>query len=153
MRAPFQVLIFPYALRRHGDYRYAIFRRAPETGGYWQGLAGGGEMGENPLDAAKREACEEAGISSTSNFMWLASMTTMPVVQVDGYLWGRDLLVIPEYSFGVEVSSQALSLSAEHTEYRWLSFERAHHALKWDSNKNALWELELRLQTARDYPG
>jgi dATP pyrophosphohydrolase len=151
LRAPFQVLVLPYTRASHGGYRYAIFRRAPETGCYWQGLAGGGEAGESPLDAAKREAWEEAGISTASNFTSLASMVTIPVVQVSGFLWGRDLLVIPEYSFGVEVFTQKLSLSAEHTRYRWLSFESAHHALRWDSNKNALWELELRLQTARDY--
>jgi dATP pyrophosphohydrolase len=152
LRAPFQVLVLPYTLARRGYYRYAIFQRAPETGAYWQGLAGGGEMGENPLDAAKREAWEEAGISPTSNFLCLASMTTIPVVQVSGFLWGRDLLVIPEYSFGVEVFTQTFLLSAEHTRYRWLSFERAHHTLRWDSNKNALWELDFRLQAARDGP-
>jgi dihydroneopterin triphosphate diphosphatase len=146
-RAPFQVLIFPYTQARNGGYRYAIFRRAPEAEGYWQGLGGGGEIGESPLEAAKREAYEEAGIDPVSNFLCLASMTTIPVVQVSGFQWGRDLLVIPEYSFGAEVFTRKLVLSPEHTHYRWLSFTRAFSALRWDSNKNALWELDFRLRT------
>ena len=27
----------------------------------------------------------------------------------------------------------------------WLNFEEANNKLKWDSNKNALWELNYRL--------
>jgi ADP-ribose pyrophosphatase YjhB (NUDIX family) len=37
---------------------YAVFKRT--DGGCWQGIAGGGEKGETPLQAAQREALEEA---------------------------------------------------------------------------------------------
>ena len=39
---------------------YAIFQRS--DGDYWQAIAGGGEEGETPEEAAKREIQEEAGI-------------------------------------------------------------------------------------------
>lgn len=59
VRAPFQVLIFPYTRAADGTLRYAVFRRA--NLGVWQGLAGGGEDGETPAQAARRETAEEAG--------------------------------------------------------------------------------------------
>lgn len=55
------------------------------------------------------------------------------------------MFVIPEYSFGLEVNDQKLHLSKEHTAYKWATYEEAVSALKWDSNKTALWELHTRL--------
>ena len=37
------------------------------------------------------------------------------------------------------------TLSDEHTEFTWGSYELALEMLKWDSNRNALWELNFRL--------
>ncbi|MCQ6568992.1 NUDIX pyrophosphatase, partial [Bacillus mycoides] len=42
MRAPYQVLIFPY-IKTDDSIQYAIFNRSDY--GYWQGIAGGGEDG------------------------------------------------------------------------------------------------------------
>ena len=72
-------------------------------------------------------------------------MVTIPVVGIRGFLWGDQVLVVTEHSFGVHVQSQEIRLSAEHTEFRWVHYEAAHGLLKWDSNKNALWELDFRL--------
>jgi dATP pyrophosphohydrolase len=68
-RAAFQVLVFPYRLAADGSLMYALFRRADAS--YWQGVAGGGEEGESPLEAARREAAEEAGIPGSSDFVAL----------------------------------------------------------------------------------
>ncbi len=144
-RAPFQVLVLPYRIISGADIVYAVFKRKPETGGYWQGIAGGGEEGESPLTAAHREAREEAGITTDCEFLKLDSLSTVPVAGVCGFVWGPDVLVIPEYSFGVRVTGDRLYLSGEHTEYRWLNYRAAHDLLRWDSNKNALWELDYRL--------
>lgn len=51
-RAPFQVLILPFRQAADGDWQYGVLRRSDE---YWQGIAGGGEDGEAPLEAAMRE--------------------------------------------------------------------------------------------------
>lgn len=128
----------------NGEIEYAVFRRADLD--CWQGIAGGGEDDETPIEAAKRESHEEAGISPDSDYMKLHSLSTIPVVGINGFIWGEDVLVIPQYSFGVRVEDSDLKLSSEHTEYRWLSYDKAHDLLKWDSNKNALWELDYRLK-------
>jgi len=143
-RAPFQVLVLPFRHKLGGQPEYAIFRRRDE--GYWQFIAGGGENNEKPVETARREALEEAGIIPDSEYIMLDSRNTVPVTGVTGeYTWGKDVYVIPEYTFGVKTDSEAISLSVEHTEYRWVSYEDAVAMLQWDSNKNALWELNARI--------
>ena len=144
MRAPYQVLIFPY-LKSGNGYLYAIFKR--EDLNFWQAISGGGENRETPVQAAKREAFEEAKISVSSRYIKLDSMTTIPVVDVGNYKWIASILVLPEYSFGVEVSSTNLTIGTEHSVYKWLPYEKARKLLKYDSNKSALWELHYRLTT------
>ena len=60
--------------------------------------------------------------------------------------WGENVYVIPEYCFSFEAGDNPVILSPEHTEYRWVTYENAIHLLKWDSNRNALWELNERLK-------
>src|SRR5215212_6259646 len=145
-RAPFQVLVFPFRFRREGPGRqveYCILKR--QDSWYWQGIAGGGETGENKYMAAARETREEIGISKVE-LVELHSLVTIPVVNISGFIWGAELLLIPEYSFGVEINAgEEIILSDEHTEFRWLSYEAARESLKWDSNKNAIWELNHRI--------
>lgn len=143
-RAPYQVLIFPYIKDKQRFIEYAIFQRS--DGNYWQAIAGGGENGETPEEAARREIQEEAGIPKDCDITALDSKVYIPVISVTGeYTWGDDVFVIPEYTFGVEVNNKHLELSEEHEEYRWVNYEEAMKMLKWDSNKNALWELNERL--------
>jgi dATP pyrophosphohydrolase len=149
-RALFQVLVLPYAFSASGELRFAIFRRVDHEGGYWQGIAGGGRPGESPLEAARREAAEEAGIPSDAPFLPLDSITSVPVEHFAAAAdWPADTYVIPEYSFGVEAKADAITISHEHAEHMWLSFEAASARVKFDSNRTALWELHQRLMRAR----
>jgi dATP pyrophosphohydrolase len=136
--------VLPYRRRAKGQFEVALFKRADE--GWWQFIAGGGEADETPLQAAQREAHEEAGISLTSQFIRLQSQCTVPVVGVTGgFTWGEDVYVIPEYCFAVEVDEEIV-LSHEHSDCRWASYAETGPLLRWDSNRNALWELRERLQ-------
>ncbi|MEU9396440.1 NUDIX pyrophosphatase [Streptomyces sp. NPDC048324] len=146
-RAAFQVLVLPYQ-ESEGSLLYALFRRS--DGSYWQGVAGGGEASESPLEAARREASEEAGLAGDREFIELDSRVTIPVLHVTGeFTWGPAVLVIPEYAFGVRADSAELVLSSEHTEYGWFSLDAAMPAVRWDSNRTALWELDHRLRRGR----
>ncbi|PEJ54384.1 NUDIX pyrophosphatase [Bacillus sp. AFS002410] len=143
MRAPYQVLVLPYIIEE-GIIRYAVLKRSDLN--FWQGIAGGGEVGETILESAKRETHEEAGISGDLSFLQLDSTTSLPVEHVVGtFLWGEEVYVITEFSFGVELFTKDLILSKEHSLFKWLSYEEAIACLKWDSNKTALWELNQRL--------
>jgi len=148
-RAPFQVLVLPYHQEQSG-VRYAVFRRKARTGGYWQFIAGGGDGRETPVRAARREAFEEAGISPRSKLIRLDASAMIPVEHVHGFHWGRDVLVIPEFCFGIEMVDTEIRLSDEHAEFRWLPYTSALRQLRWDSNRTALWELDLRLRRELD---
>ena len=144
MRAPFQGLVIPFRQSPDGP-EFAVLRRS--DAGWWQFVAGGGENSETPLEAATRETREEIGI--VGELMPLDSLSSVPK---DGFAdadsWGKDIFVIPEYCFATDVCRSDISLSPEHTEYQWLPYERARALLKWDSNRNALWELNERLKSA-----
>ena len=144
-RAPFQVLVYPYHRSRLGRWEYALFKRS--DAGFWQGIAGGGEDGETPHQAAKREAYEEAGIPANSTFLPLDTVASVPVTAFkDSSLWGEDVYVIPQYGFGVLVEESPIVLSHEHIEFAWLPYKEAHHLVQYDGNKTALWELDTRLR-------
>jgi dATP pyrophosphohydrolase len=53
--------------------------------------------------------------------------------------------VLPTYAFAVDCSTIPLRLSAEHTGFEWIEYERAYELLRWESNRVALWELNQRL--------
>lgn len=142
MRAPFQVLIFPF-IEEQEEYYYTIFKRNDLN--FWQAIAGGGEGEEMPLEAAKREAFEEASIDRNSNYLRLSSTTTIPATNVHGLLWGN-IVMIPEIAFGVGLPSREIKLSDEHTEYEWHTCKEVMALLKYDSNKAAIWELDYRLR-------
>lgn len=146
-RAPFQVAVFPYVILESGEVIYAVFRRSDGEMA-WQAIAGGGEDNETPVAAANREAWEEAGIARDHVYVELDSRATIPAVAFAAFQDREDLIVIPEYSFAVEVASTDVRLSPEHTESAWLPFEAAQALLRWDNNKNALWELDCRLKRA-----
>ncbi len=142
-RAPFQVLVLPYR-KAAGTFEFAVFRRSDYA--CWQGIAGGGEDGESPLDAAKREAFEEAGISRIGAFLALQASCTVPVIffQDDG-TWDPALYVIREHSYGADCTGQELVLSDEHKAAEWLPYAEASARFTYDSNRTALWELNQRL--------
>ena len=144
MRQPFQVLVFPFLRTAGADLRYAIFRRADL--GIWQGLAGGGEGDERPEDAARREAFEEAGIARESPLLRLDTVGRIAVENfADRVHWDSALRTIPEYGFGVAVTSETLPLSEEHSDYAWLDVEAALQRLEWQTNRALLRELHGRL--------
>jgi dATP pyrophosphohydrolase len=144
-RAPFQVLVYPYRKTDNGQIEYALMKRAVE--GFWQAISGGGEDNETPLEAARRETNEETGIPPTSDFLQLDAIESIPVTEFrDSHLWGDNMYVIPQYCFGVTTQAIRITLSREHTEYNWFTYEEACKLIKFDGNKTALWELDRRLK-------
>ena len=142
-RAPFQILVLPYR-KAINVLGFAVLRRSDDS--CWQGIAGGGEDDETPLEAARRETWEEAGLPNTCQFTPLSATCTIPVTffQDDG-AWDPALYVVPEHSFGVDCTGHALTLSPEHDAAEWLSYAEAYARLTYVSNQTALWELNQRL--------
>lgn len=143
MRAPFQILAIPYKIA-DGTPRYCVFHRADHD--QWQFVAGGGEEGETPSEAARREAFEESGVRS-DKWTELKSLAYIPAAVISAPLrahWGKDVYVIPEYAFAFECEGD-VTLSDEHDDFLWLPYDEAVKKLLWDSNRTALYELNSRL--------
>jgi dATP pyrophosphohydrolase len=139
------VLILPYRRVADGGYEFAVFSRSDYD--CWQGIAGGGEDEETPLQAARREAMEEAGIATDCAFLRLDTTASVPVTCFRASAsWGDHLYVIPEYSFGVDATGVRMRVSDEHREFRWLPYAEAERLLMYDSNRVALWELHQKLR-------
>ncbi len=155
-RAPFQVLVLPWRRRVAASaspgcagarstpegsaesIEVAVFHRADYD--IWQFVSGGGEDDETPLAAARREGLEEAGIPTSTSYLALDSMATLPACWYRAWpTWPANVLVIPEYAFAAEVAN--VQRSDEHRDLRWCSLNDAMALLKFDSNRHALWEL------------
>ena len=146
MRAAFQILAIPYRLIE-GTPLYCVFHRA--DCGQWQFIAGGGEDDETLLEAAKREAFEEAGVRP-DKWIELRSLSFIPaaaICETARRHWGEGICTIPEYAFAFECRED-IRLSYEHSEYVWLHYDAAVKKLTWDSNRAALYELDLRWRQA-----
>ncbi|SMC25953.1 dATP pyrophosphohydrolase [Clostridium acidisoli DSM 12555] len=147
MRAPMQVLVIPYKIT-DGKPEYCIFKRSDAL--YWQFIAGGGEDKETPLEAASRESFEEANLEQTLHFYQLTSTFYVPadcISEKHRQYWSADTFVLPEYCFAVNVDSKSVKLSSEHTEYSWVTYEKANELLYWQTNKIALFELDNRIKS------
>jgi len=148
MRASFQILVFLFHKTNDNTIQFCVFKR--KDLGVWQGIAGGGEDSETPFDAAKRETFEESGISNQLRLVGLHSVGFIPITEFKDNTWNKRLQTVPEYSLGIEVTDTTITLSQEHTEYKWLSFSEAMDILEWDSNKVALDELNTYIRSNYD---
>jgi len=74
MRKTYQVLVIPFIYT--SELNVALFLRSDNN--CWQFIAGGGENGEKPINAAKRESFEESGISSDNKFIALDTVSSIP---------------------------------------------------------------------------
>ena len=144
MREPYQILSIPYRII-DGTPLFCIFRRRDSD--YWQFIAGGGENGEIPIEAAKRETTEEIGVEP-KNIKQLTCVAYVPaevIAESRRQHWDKNTFVIPEYSFAFECDSEP-TLSNEHTKYKWVTYDEGRKLLKWDSNKVAMYEIKCILE-------
>ena len=110
---------------------YLLLKRSPEQmyPRIWQCVTGKIEAGEKPHETALRELKEETGLTPLS--MWT-------VDQVNHFFEAdkNRMNLIP--IFGVEVESEMVTLSPEHTEYKWCHVSRGVDLLLWNQQKQGL---------------
>ena len=129
----------------HGNTELLLIKHA--NGGHWSFPKGHVENNETEEETAKREIFEEIGICTEQIFA-LKNTAFVPntcFAKTHRQYWDKDAYIIPEYSFAFECSVE-ITLSHEHKEYVWLTYQQAREVLHWDSNKIALYELDCRLR-------
>lgn len=142
MRLPFQVIILPYRFFDN-ECKVLIGKRSGDN--YWQAFSGGGESLETPIQTAKRELKEESNLEGTE-WIQLDSICTLPKIYYPDYeSWVDHPYVIPEYAFMTKAIGDEI-ISFEHSEFRWCTEWDSIEMLKYDSNKNAAWEMYQRLR-------
>ena len=62
LRRPVSVLVYVVS-PAGGGWEYLLLHRVPRLGGFWQGVTGAVERGEEMADAARREVLEEPGLT------------------------------------------------------------------------------------------
>ena len=110
---------------------YLLLKRSPEQmyPRIWQCVTGKIEAGEKPHETALRELKEETGLTPLS--MWT-------VDQVNHFFEAEKnrMNLIP--IFGVEFESDMVTLSPEHTEYKWCHLNEGVDLLLWNQQKQGL---------------
>ena len=110
---------------------YLLLKRSPEQmyPRIWQCVTGKIEAGEKPHETALRELKEETGLTPLN--MWT-------VDQVNHFFEAEQnrMNLIP--IFGVEVESEMVTLSPEHTEYKWCKIDEGVDLLLWNQQKQGL---------------
>jgi hypothetical protein len=137
LRAPFGVLVLPYAVDVDGALSYALLRFAAGRDRGWQPLLGEGARGQAPLEAAREAAWRVARVPRDAVFVALDSRATIEQTP--------QRCAVAEYAFGVRVAAAELCPSRAEFEHRWVSYEIADGLLHDEPDRNALFELRRRL--------
>lgn len=137
MRQPFQVLVYP-ARVAGDDWEYLLLRRVPSRGGFWQGITGGVEEGEDLAETAMRELAEEAGLVPSALEQMDCSYT-LSMQDEWRELYAAGVEEIVEYVFVALVDrQQEPTLSWEHDAWQWCSLDEALGLLTYPENIEAL---------------
>ncbi len=117
------------------DGTVLLLKRTEARGGFWQLVTGSVEPGESAAEAAHRELSEETGLTLT------------PSSAEYVHAFARDGANVTEEAgfFGEVKSSDAVRLSAEHSEYEWVTREVALQRLPFEGLREVVRRALARL--------
>lgn len=98
--------------------------------GEWELVGGGVEIGESPEKAASREILEETGLT--------VPITTQDLVFAQTRVLKDSEVNVIWLTYVAHSSDDTVTLSEEHTDYRWVSIESALSTVMYDIQLAAL---------------
>ena len=111
------------------DVRFLLLKRIPKKGGFWQPVTGRVHQDEVRIKAIKREIREETGIKVKEIKGIINTNYSFQYRDNDGDK-------VREYVYGVEIiPKQEITISKEHTKFKWVTLREALKLLKYESNK------------------
>lgn len=120
------------------DFEVLLLKRNKKSGGFWNVVNGTFEFNETISQCRERELFEETGIKKVLNWS----------NEINRFSFTRKDYVIVVLVYTAEVSSnQSVTINEEHTEYTWVSFDKAIEMLKFDEDKEGLQICHDRLMT------
>jgi 8-oxo-dGTP pyrophosphatase MutT (NUDIX family) len=113
-----------------GRIKYLLLRH--RNGGHWSFPKGHIEAGESEIQAARRETLEETGISQIEQVPGFR--------EVISYRFRRGCLpVLKENTyFLAKVPYSNATISSEHTESLWLTYDEAREKISYDDMRSVL---------------
>lgn len=130
-------------IKTKSGLKYLLLKRAEEKiyGGLWQCVTGKIENDEPAWETAVRELKEETGLTPLN--MFVADHVSK------FYEANKDRMnLIPV--FGIEVESDEVKLSDEHSKFMWADFDFAFKKLVWRGQKDGLFSVNNMLNLNDD---
>jgi len=115
--------------RVDGDVVYLLLKYG---WGHWGFIKGHIESGEKEIDAARREALEEAGISDLRFVFGFREK-----IEYDYFMGGRKIHKTVYY-YLAETTQKDVRLSYEHKDFAWLPYEEALKRITYDNDRDVL---------------
>jgi len=129
-------------LARPADRRFAYLLLKHRDGGHWDFPKGHLEGGESDWEAARRELCEETGLTVDAPVPGFRGENRYRVQRPDGE---RDKTVV----FFLALSpGGAVRLSDEHGDFAWLPYPEARQRLSYGNSRRLLDQAQQRLENA-----
>jgi dihydroneopterin triphosphate diphosphatase len=122
-----------HILRRNGEtWEFLLLRRAEGEiyPGIWQMVTGGIEAGEVAYKAALREMKEETGLVPEKFY-------TLPMIS-SFYSPHSDTINFLPVFLAIAGSEQSVRISGEHSEFVWVSGEKAKELMIWEGQKKGV---------------
>ena len=130
-------------IKTKSGLKYLLLKRAEKKiyGGLWQCVTGKIEADEPAWETAVRELKEETGLTPLN--MFVADHVSK------FYEANKDRMnLIPV--FGIEVESDEVKLSDEHSKFMWADFDFAFKKLVWRGQKDGLFSVNNMLNLNDD---
>lgn len=136
LKRPESVLVVLY----DEHHRILVMQRQDDPD-FWQSVTGTIEQGEQPIQTAYREVCEETGIHLTPADGSLTDhqkINTFVIRQKWRHRYPPGTVYNQEHVFSAQVSSASAIRLTEHLAYEWLSKTEALRRLWSPSNREAV---------------
>ena len=116
----------------------ALRRKCPDY--FWQSVAGSLEWDEAPIQAARRELCEETGLSDSSTLVDHHTCNEFLIYPVWRHRYAPGVISNKEYLYSLKIKTRCRIVldEREHSEYRWLSIPEAILRINSHTNRDAI---------------
>lgn len=144
MRLPIQIQCIVF--RKKGNKtEFLLLKRIPEKGGFWQPVCGGFEdTDRGKLACAYRELKEEAFVQKKNIIRVIENVHYF--VMEGHYITKEPIKKVEEFVYAFEVKPDtkidiSKNIYPEHSEFKWVSFDKAVKMLKWKNNEDGFRKL------------
>lgn len=142
---PNSILVLIYAQNTN---RVLMLQRKDDPS-FWQSVTGSIEIGEKPIDAAKREVKEETGLQISNQKQPLVDCNQQIEFEIFPhfrYKYAPNITHCIEHWFLLPLEREQQPVLTEHLAYRWVSAKEAINMTKSPNNADAIKQYLLNIK-------